>query len=242
MKFYLKILVLFLAAASLFTACGLRTDTFNDDTKIPLREGDTLSVQISLEYPSGSKAADSLMRKSILTAAFDMEEDPTTVEETASKYESNLEDAYFTEAQDLPVEGPFSWDDFINGYFTDGYKNLRSYIIEYYSYRGGAHGVNTLTALVFDKKSGEQIQEKDILVDNYSLSLSSLLQKHLPEAFDGNEEEYDSLFITDIVSNGNFEPGKTGITWYYQPYEIGPYSLGVIPVSVPWNELKPLLR
>ena len=218
MKFYLKILVLFLAAASLFTACGLRTDTFNDDTKIPLREGDTLSVQISLEYPSGSKAADSLMRK------------------------SNLEDAYFTEAQDLPVEGPFSWDDFINGYFTDGYKNLRSYIIEYYSYRGGAHGVNTLTALVFDKKSGEQLQEKDIFVDNYSLSLSSLLQKHLPEAFDGNEEEYDSLFITDIVSNGNFEPGKTGITWYYQPYEIGPYSLGVIPVSVPWNELKPLLR
>ena len=100
MKFYLKILVLFLAAASLFTACGLRTDTFNDDTKIPLREGDTLSVQISLEYPSGSKVADSLMRKSILTAAFDMEEDPTTVEETASKYESNLEDAYFTEAQD----------------------------------------------------------------------------------------------------------------------------------------------
>ena len=79
-------------------------------------------------------------------------------------------------------------------------------------------------------------------MDNYYLSHSSLLQKHIPESFDGNEEEYDSLFITDIVSNGNFEPGKTGITWYYQPYEIGPYSLGVIPVSVPWNELKPLLR
>lgn len=242
MKICLKNLVLFIAAASVFTACGLRTDTFNDDTKIPLREGDTLSVQISIEYPSGKTAADSVMRRNILAAAFDMEEEPTTVEETASKYESNLEDAYFTEAQDLPAEGPFSWDDFVNGYFTDGYKKLVSYIIEYYNFRGGAHGVNTLTALVFDKKSGEIVQEKDIFVNNYSDSLSALLRKHLPEAFDGDKEEYESLFITEIVSNGNFEPGKTGITWYYQPYEIGPYSLGVIPVSVPWSELKPLLK
>lgn len=242
MKSCLKILVLSIAAATAFTACGLKTDTFNEDTRIPLREGDTLSVQISLEYPSGPSVADSVMRRNILTAAFDMEEEPTTVEETASRYESNLEDAYFAEAQDLPVEGQLSWDDYINGYFTDGYKKLRSYIVEYYSFRGGAHGINTLTALVFDKNSGELVQEKDIFVEDYSDSLAEFLRKHLLESFDGNEEEYGSLFITDIVSNGNFEPGKTGITWYYQPYEIGPYSLGVIPVSIPWSELKPLLK
>lgn len=242
MKSFLKIIALTIVSAAVFSACSVKTDTFNDDTKIPLRDGDTLSVQISVEYPCGNTPADSAMRRNILAAAFDMEEDPTTVEETAAKYESNLQDAYFTEAQDLPVEGPFSWDDFVNGYFTDGHKKLLSYIVEYYSFRGGAHGVNTLTALVFDKKSGEPLQEKDIFVEDYSDGLSALLRKHLLEAFDGNEEEYGSLFITDIVPNGNFEPGKTGITWYYQPYEIGPYSLGVIPVSVPWSELKPLLK
>ena len=35
---------------------------------------------------------------------------------------------------------------------------------------------------------------------------------------------------------------RKGVTWYYQPYEIGPYYLGVISVSLSWEDLKEYIR
>ena len=42
--------------------------------------------------------------------------------------------------------------------------------------------------------------------------------------------------------NGVYEVTKDGVTWYYLPYDIAPFSVGVISVSVPWKELKPYVR
>ena len=42
--------------------------------------------------------------------------------------------------------------------------------------------------------------------------------------------------------NGLYELTKEGVTWYYQPYDIAPYYLGVISITVPWKELKPYIR
>ena len=41
---------------------------------------------------------------------------------------------------------------------------------------------------------------------------------------------------------GLFSVEQDGVTWYWQPYDIAPYYLGVISVTVPWTELKPYLR
>ena len=68
-----------------------------------------------------------------------------------------------------------------------------------------------------------------------------MLTSHLRDAMP-DQESYDCLFIKDIEPNGNFKVSDTGVTYVYGQYEIGPYSLGIIKVTVPWEELGDLVR
>ena len=45
-----------------------------------------------------------------------------------------------------------------------------------------------------------------------------------------------------LAANGNFEVGKEGITFYYNPNEIAPPILGVIAIRIPWSELSDILK
>ena len=246
----MKKLILYPALFLLATGCGLKTATFTDEQAMPLEEGrtDSLSLFISIEYPVKGTGEEALaaMTKGILTAAFDLEEDPGTVEETALRYEENLQDEYFNE-NEIPAggttEGFFSWEDQINGYFSGQYKNLVSYMVEYFSFQGGAHGINTMTPVVFDKKTGRIVPEEEFFADGYRAPVATLIRAHLPEALENDDETLSEIFEPDLVGpNGMYEVTKEGVTWYYQPYDIAPYYLGVISVSVPWKELKAYLR
>ena len=92
------------AAAALLLAAGcqpFRTATFSDEQAIPLKEGktDSLTFSVTLDYPVKGAPQEVLDRvvHGILSAAFDLEEEPGTVEETAARYEDNLKDEYFNE-------------------------------------------------------------------------------------------------------------------------------------------------
>ena len=242
------------AAALLLTGCqwfGLKTATYSDEQAIPLIEGraDSLTLSVSLDYPVKGASEEVLARmtKGILGAAFDLEEEPGTVQETATRYEDNLKDEYFNENERYIKAGTeggvFSWEDRINGYFSGGFRHYRSYMVEYYGYRGGAHGINTMTPLVFDTKTGETVPEEAFFADGYRAPVAGLIQAHLPEALENDEENLSALFEPDLVGpNGYYEVTRDGVTWYYQPYDIAPYYLGVISVTVPWKELTPYLR
>ena len=156
---------------------------------------------------------------------------------------ANLKDEYFNEFEGSEALGVRTWEDRINGYFSGRYGHFVSYMVEYYSFRGGAHGMGTMTPVVFDRKTGEVVPEEVFFADGYQAPVAALIQAHLPEALDHDEEALASLFAADLVGpNGLYEVTKDGATWYWRPYEIGPYYLGVISVSVPWKELKPYVR
>ena len=235
------------AAVLLLAGCGLKTATYSDDQAMPLAEGqaDSLILSVSVEYPvkGAPEEAVDRMTAGILSAVFDLEEEPGTVEETALRYEENLKDEYFNEFEGNDGEGVRSWEDRINGYFSGKRKGLYSYMIEYYDFRGGAHGINTMTPIVFDVKTGEVVPEDAFFADGYREPVAALIRKHLPEALDNNEEMLSDLFEPDLVGpNGNYEVTRDGTTWYYQPYDIAPYYVGVVSVTVPWPELLPYVR
>ena len=240
MKKLLAIAAVLLAA----TGCQMKTATYADDQAIPLEEGqtDSLIMSISLEYPVKGASVEVIdkISHSILGTAFDMEEEPGAVEETARQYEDNLKDEYFNEYEDVKEAGIRSWEDRVNGYFSGRYGQYVSYMVEYYGFRGGAHGIATMTPVVFDRKTGDLVSEETLFIDGYRNPVSALIQNHLLDALEGDEEAFGQIFEPDLVGpNGNFEVTKEGVTWYYQPYDIAPYDLGVISVTVPWKELKP---
>lgn len=47
--------------------------------------------------------------------------------------------------------------------------------------------------------------------------------------------------IEDIVPNNNFWLNEEGIHYSYNQYEIAPYSMGVINVTVPYADLSDIL-
>lgn len=246
----MKKLLILTAAAVLAAGCkSLKTNTFTDEQAMPLVEGqaDSLALSVSLEYPVGGASEEVLQRitRGILSTAFDLEEEPTTVEETATRYEDNLKDEYFNENElgGAATREARSWEDNINGYFSGKYGNYLSYMVEYSGYRGGVHGISTMTPVVFDRKTGETVPEDRFFADGYLAPVAALIQAHLPEALEGDPESLSALFEPDLVGpNGSYELTRDGVTWYYQPYEIAPYYLGVISVPVPWKELKPWVR
>ena len=113
-------------------------------------------------------------------------------------------------------------------------------MVEYYGFRGGAHGIATMTPVVFNGKTGDLVSEEEFFVEGYRNPVAGLIRNHLLDALEGDEEALATIFEPDLVGpNGNYEVTKDGVTWYYQPYDIAPYDLGVISVTVPWKELKP---
>ena len=85
----MKKLLAFAAAVLLMTGCQLKTATYADDQAIPLEEGqtDSLIMSVSLEYPVKGAPAEVIdkISHSILTTAFDLEEEPGEVIETAHR-------------------------------------------------------------------------------------------------------------------------------------------------------------
>ncbi len=230
-----------MAALLALQACdGFKTDIYEDDLALPRAEesADTLFLSINLEYVAQgpSREATERMNQAILVQAFDLEEGEGSVEETAARYREGLIDQYLN-------EGDFSWEDHLQGSFTQKYKGYRNYTFSYYNFRGGAHGIQTVSQIVFDGKSGEVLSEGDFLADGYEKPVAELLREAVRRSMTAEAPELVELVMMDaIVPNGNFSVGKNGMEWFFQPYEAGPYALGIVSATLGWDQLKPYLK
>lgn len=238
--------ILFLSALLLavFSCNRSRTQFYEDDLVLPLGAGsaDSLHLSVSLEYLSAGlspEAADAI-NGSIAAQAFDLEDLSGSIEECGILYRENLIDLYLSE--NAGGEGLCTWEDQIDGSFLADWKRNKVYVLTYYSFRGGAHGIMTQTCLVFDPKTGAQLSEDDLFREGYRGPLAKLLQENLARSLAEEGSWPDMLFTDQVVPNGNFLPDAQGVTWFYQPYEAGPYALGILAAGATWAELKPYLK
>lgn len=239
---------------------GFRTADFNYEEAFLLKKdrGDALNIDVHLEYPRSGFEQEVLdgMTRAILSAAFDLEDEPTTVEETCRKYVENLKDEYFTEFGNIPdedegemdgdilrsddfVDWQYSWDDHLNGYFAGSHNGYRSYIVEYSGYRGGVHPLQGLTAIVLEDATGNPVPEETFFADGYAEGISALLKKYLEE--EDPEAWGEVLDQNGLCPNGNYAVSESGVTWFFQPFEVAPFTVGLVSVEVPWDDLAPYL-
>ena len=92
----------------------------------------------------------------------------------------------------------------------------------------------------------EELTEDDLFREGWEETLGGMLEDQALEDYaeeaDAAGVEMDDFFFSAPYPNGNFSVGKEGITWYFNPYDIAPYALGVIDVTLSWDQLKPLLK
>ena len=230
---------------------GISTGTLSTSATYPLSDSTDaeLELKIDVEYIiSGPGAAVRNINSAIILGLFGEKYEGMDIQEAVSAYSAAVSAEYREANRPLLEDSLFSspaamlnWSDWTQGAVSGTHGNILSYTVTKYTYTGGAHGMTSETTLNFDTDNGSLIGETELFQDGYEERLSSLLSLHLPEAL---QEPGDTamLFTRDIRPNGNFRVSETGLTYIYNQYEIGPYVLGAVEVTVPWEELKDLLR
>ena len=237
------------AVLLLAVSCGLHTDSYQDNLVMPLSEGsqDSLFFSVSVEYVvDGLRAqAKENINSAITLQAFDLEGgNAGSIEEAAIAYRENLIDEYLTEngAPEQPG-GILTWEDRMGGRFTGSYKNWLNYQLTYYSFRGGAHGIQTMSMVVFDKTTGAVLSQEDLFAPGFEAPVAALLQKNVMDTLMAEDPELAGLLeVEQVAPNGNFSVSAAGVQWVYQPYEVGPYALGIVTGTLSWDQLKPYLK
>lgn len=254
-----KIILLALGAA-IFASCQntLNTDVYKDFFQIPLSElrEDSLTVDISVEYPKGSDDASLMLYSNILDCVFGSGwATDLVIDSVALYYRNSILDEYMGEylpsAADTSVHMNMSWETRIEAHFLSDWNEYHRYEENIYEYRGGAHGIDGYVCHIFDTATGKRVEEHQFFKDGYEEPVSKLILAHLlsdilpPLKNDGFDvEELEQIFseANGVWVNGVFLPSSTGVTWFFQPYEIAPYAFGIISVTVPWEELQEWVR
>lgn len=109
-----------------------------------------------------------------------------------------------------------------------------------YTYMGGAHGLGFDTGVTFMVQNGSKLtaemmpdikEMRPVILKNIARGLDIPVKDLNEVLFDAQQIEYPAtVFVT-----------KDGLNFAYQPYEIAPYSAGVITAVVPTSEVIGLL-
>jgi hypothetical protein len=124
-------------------------------------------------------------------------------------------------------------------------KDLLVYRIDYNEYTGGAHGIYMTTYLNMDLTLMRPLRLDDIFVGDYKEPLTDLIWNQLMA--DNKVTTHEALedmgyaSTGDITPTENFYLSREGVTFYYNVYDITPYSMGPVKVTIPFPMLEHLL-
>ena len=113
-----------------------------------------------------------------------------------------------------------------------------------YEYLGGAHPINWISYMNFKASDGTPLPQAALFTNKDKIL--EVAEKHFRETFNLSEEEELSkngfMFQNDIFAlpkNIGFD--QNHLILLYNPYEIAPYSTGVLEVKIPLSEVNPWL-
>lgn len=210
------------------------------------------NFKLKIEYPSGysDEAALKKLQEQIITSYFGEEYTGLEPQQAAEKYKDDyivsykeLEESY-NASGNSEENGGNAWMNYeqtsdSKPVFNKG--GFLSYGINIYSYTGGAHGMATYIYQVFNLKEMSQVKLSDIFEDRNLDNIATLIKQALARKTGTNgiakleEIGYD---VNAIVPTENFFVGDSGITWQYNNYEIGAYTMGSPQVMVDYKDLQ----
>ena len=223
-----------------------------NDTTLPYAD-----VHVSFTYPVKFRDSESLARlQQIFQGTFfgDSDYDILSPQEAVDQYiryyterYQSLSNYYYEDKARIEGKMP-SWYWY---YMNNSNKilfqsdSLLSYAVEYSDYEGGAHGSYRVTYTNIDLNGLVTLSEEDLFVPGYFNPLTEKIIAQLMKNYDATAP--DSLLmrgfftLEDIVPNNNFWLDGENIHYSYNQYEIAPYAMGVIDVSVPYSDLTDIL-
>ncbi len=117
------------------------------------------------------------------------------------------------------------------------------------SYSGSYHPERTCLSANYDLVTGDVLTLASIMdVSATTEDFCDLVLAGLSEMasenylYEGYEEAVKQRFAVDESQDQDWYFSQTGLCFYFEPYEIAPYSSGVISVEIPYEKLNQLLH
>lgn len=256
-----------MATAVLMASCGSEGEVKTEfkravkDVSAKLtREADSpqctvhLNIAYAVQDPKEaekSKAAQ-VMNKTVMGRLLDMEEMTMVqaVDSFANKYvhdyQKNFAPLY---REDKGDEGKRAWYEYRYKVDTEtraGRKGTVVYTATLEYYEGGAHGISQRLVMNFDEKTGLQVKLGDVFVPGYEGRLNELLLDALKDYADArslNElHEKGYLYSMDMFAPENFILDEDEVIFVYNPFEIAPYTAGIIELHIDNDDLKEIAK
>lgn len=267
-----SLLVLLLAASGFFFSCGntvnknayaLEFDSLQVNETAHLF-GDTAkpACNLIINFTYASQSTDVRLKDSLntffLSACFGDKYMTMTPEEAVKKYteqyvsdyRNDLESMYQKDEQNqedkASIGAWYSYYKAIESHVQQCNNLLLTYRIDYNEYTSGAHGIYMSTYLNLDLKTLSPIRLDDLFEGDYKEALTDLLWKQLMT--NNKVSTRQELEDMGYATTGNLEPtenfylDKAGITFYYNVYDIAPYVMGATQITLPYEEIAPLMN
>lgn len=121
-------------------------------------------------------------------------------------------------------------------------RGLLVLVNQWYDYSGGAHGNHGASYINIDMKDHRIWRLKDIMEVSSAL-IPKLLAAEVRSKFalSPSQSLSEGILADTINASADFIISDKGITFCYDPYEIGSYAQGEINLFVPYTKLKPVL-
>lgn len=108
-------------------------------------------------------------------------------------------------------------------------------------YTGGAHGMYNQTYLNADTRTGDLIDEDRLFKQDTKQNLTKLIKELLPLQKNSSGDPVTLLEPDNVSPNNNFYFSKIGVVYVFNPYEVAPYSDGIIQVEIPFERIKDMI-
>lgn len=229
---------------------------FGDNTKPACK------LTISFTYPTQSSDVmlkDSLMKQFVISCFGEqyVGKTPSDIlkqyaDAYANDYRHDLEPTFLQESKKLTEDGEHvntrSWYAYykqLDSKILYYEKNLLIYKINYSENTGGAHGMYTTTFVNFDLSRKKMIHLGDLFEGEYQDELSDCIWDQLmTDHHAKSRDELENLgygVTNEITATENFYLSDKGITFYYNVYDIAPYAMGPVSVTIPFSKVTRLL-
>lgn len=224
-----------------------------NDTTMPFA-----NVEIEFNYPKRFKKKEDLARlQQIFNGTFFNDEsyDSLSAQEALKEYLKDyteeyreLGNQYHQDMGNLEGESKPSWYWYelqISNEILFEDNNVLSYSVTHADYTGGAHGSLNVLYFTIDLNELTTITEENIFKPNYYKFLTTKIIENLMKKYEVdtpdkliNEGFFD---INEIAPNNNFWVNNEGVHYIYNQYEIAPYSMGPIEVTIPYEDIKSII-
>jgi len=143
----------------------------------------------------------------------------------------------------------YNYEDGLTTHFREGKEGILNFIAETFEYTGGAHPNSWNKWMNFEKNTGKLLALKDVFMAGSEKPMSDMLLEELITEMATRLEDSSITSLEGLQNAGilnstnmyvpdNFLLEKEKVSFLYNKYDIAPYAVGVITLSLPYTSVE----